>query len=58
MPTITRACEELHRRIEKRGLSPMEHGIYDDEDLIIFALRFVSSHLEDVAVLWDDEEDD
>lgn len=58
MATITEACEELHQRIENRGLSPMKHGIYDDEDLIVFALHFMGRNLDDVAILWDDEEDD
>jgi uncharacterized protein YxjI len=56
--TITEALEELHEEIEIAGISPTESGIYDDEDMTVFAIRYLAANLDhafDVETMTRDE---
>ena len=47
MDTITAVSEQVHDEIDRLGLNPTQHGIYDNEDLICFALHYLQFNLED-----------
>lgn len=42
---VTEALESLHEEIDELGLAPTQYGVYDDEDMIVFALSFLARNL-------------
>ena len=48
--TITESLEKLHNEIDDLGYNPTYYNIYDDEDMIIFALNYLISNIEDAFV--------
>jgi len=60
--TLTELLDELYDEIDTEGIILTEFGIYDEEDLNMFAIRYLMSNLKeafstDVDDL-DDEEDE
>lgn len=45
--TITEKLDEIHKEIDELGYNPSVYGIDDDEDMILFALRYLLSNLDD-----------
>jgi len=43
---IDSTLEELHDKIDMIGAGPVELGIYDDEDMIMFALTYLMANAE------------
>ncbi|MHA2201753.1 MAG: hypothetical protein ACXABN_17920 [Candidatus Thorarchaeota archaeon] len=48
--TATEKLDEIHKEIDELGYNPSAYGIDDDEDMILFALRYLLSNLEDAFV--------
>lgn len=53
---ISELLTQIYKEAKEQGLSLEGAGIYDDEDMIMFALRFLRSNLED-AIFYTLEED-
>lgn len=45
--TISESLDALHKEAKNVGVDFKKAGIYDDEDLELFALNFLRSNLED-----------
>lgn len=48
--TLEKTLEKLHNEIDEFGYNPTYYNIYDDEDMIIFALNYLLSNLDDAFV--------
>ena len=46
--TVTELLSQIYNEAERKGIDLRKFGIYDDEDLIIRALTFLSNDLEDI----------
>ena len=55
--TITETLDELYNDIEEEGITLSDYGIYDEEDLKVFALNYLMSHLSEAFEELDEEED-
>jgi hypothetical protein len=44
--TITQTLEELHDAIDELGLNPVNFDVFDDDDMIVFALRYLKANLD------------
>lgn len=42
---IEEALDSLHQEIDELGLAPTQYGVYDDEDMIIFAINYLARNL-------------
>jgi len=45
--TISEALDRLEKEMNECQVNPREHNLYDDEDIIIFAIEFLISNLDD-----------
>jgi hypothetical protein len=54
MPKLEEVLETIHNEIDEGGFNPTRLDINDDDDLIIFALNFLLSNLDDafVGTVW------
>ncbi len=55
--SITESLDELYEELDAEGVNLSDYGIYDEEDLTIFALNYLMSHLIDAFENLDIEED-
>jgi hypothetical protein len=46
--TVSEALDTFWKQMEEEGLELESLNVYDDEDLIMLALRFLSSNIEDL----------
>jgi len=43
--TLEKTLEKLHNEIDEFGYNPTYYNIYDNEDMIIFALNYLLSNI-------------
>ena len=55
--SITEVLDELYEEIDSDGITLSDFGIYDEEDLKVFALNYLIAHLKEAFEDLEDEED-
>ena len=45
--SITEVLDELYEELEEEGIEVTDFGIYDEEDLQVFALNYLMLHLKE-----------
>jgi hypothetical protein len=50
--------EIIHKRIDELGLSPCSYNVYDDNDMIAYALNFLLANLESEEIFLPLEEEE
>lgn len=48
--TLEQALEKLHKEIDELGYSPAVYNIYDNDDMILFAIKYLIENVEDAFV--------
>jgi len=56
--TITEILDQLYDEIDEEGITLSDFSIMDDEDLQVFALRYLMDHLKEAfdEIEFDDED--